>query len=60
MDYKYLETAIGVKTENLMVRLTLSEKRQLFSEAQKLGISGSAFVRLLLVNWMNSIKSERG
>ena len=60
MDYKYLETAIGVKTENLMVRLTPNEKRQLFSGAQKLGISASAFVRLLLVNWINSGKSEKG
>ncbi len=59
MDIKELETAQGIRTENLMVRMTPEEKMLMVSEAQKLGISLSAFVRLILRNWAGTIKIEK-
>jgi len=58
MDNRVYET--DARTENLMVRLTPEEKSTMFKEAQKLGISISAFVRLLLLNWANSVTFHKG
>ena len=54
MNIKY-ETSQQTRTENAFIRLTPDEKQELFREAQKAGISISAFVRLLLHNWTKSI-----
>jgi hypothetical protein len=59
MNYKKFETDQNQRTENVIVRLTLEEKHILVREAQKLGISISALVRLLLRNWTNGIKFEK-
>jgi len=59
MSYRIYETGQGIRTQTLMVRLTPSEKEILATEAQKLGISISAFIRLLLSNWTNGVKIER-
>lgn len=58
MDYKTYETGQEIRTEQMIVRMTPSEKRIIFREAQKLGISISAFVRLLLNSW-NGIELNR-
>jgi len=58
-DNRYLETGLDIRTENLMVRLTPAEKQRIASEAQKLGISISAFVRLLLSNWVNGVVFQK-
>lgn len=50
-----LETGQEVRTENVIVRLTPNEKQALVNEAQKIGISISAFFRLLLRNWADGI-----
>ena len=50
-EFIELETDQQTRTENVIVRLTPDEKTSLIQEAQKLGISISAFVRLLLTNW---------
>jgi len=55
MDNRYLETNQLNRTENVIVRLTPQEKTILFREAQKTGISVSAFIRLLLRNWSDGI-----
>ena len=55
MDNRYLETNQLNRTENVIVRLTPQEKTILFREAQKAGISVSAFIRLLLRNWSDGI-----
>jgi len=59
MDYRSLETGRETRTENLIVRLTLKEKAVFNHEAQKLGISISAFTRLLLRNWISGVKFEK-
>ena len=51
-DYRYSETGLRTRTEQVIIRATLEEKRVFFVEAQRLGISISAFIRLLLHNWM--------
>ena len=51
INYKELETDQQTRTENVRIRMTPVEKKRLFTEAQKLGISISAFVRLLLNSW---------
>lgn len=51
VDYKTYETGQETRTEQMIVRLTPTEKLTFFKEAQKLGISISAFVRLLLNTW---------
>ena len=53
IDYKHFETGLETRTENVIVRLTRSEKNTLCIEAQKLGISISAFTRLLLYSWIS-------
>jgi len=55
MDNRIYETDLNTRTETLIVRLTREEKNTLFREAQKAGISISAFIRLLLVNWSDGI-----
>lgn len=55
MDNRIYETDQNIRTENLIVRLTREEKNTLFREAQKAGISISAFIRLLLHNWSDGI-----
>jgi hypothetical protein len=45
------ETGQEVRTENTIIRQTPDEKRYLFSESQKLGISISAFLRMLVSAW---------
>lgn len=60
MNNNNLETDQSTRTENVMVRLTNEEKTALVTEAQKLGISISAFVRLLLKNWADGITFKRG
>ncbi len=54
-----LETNQETRTENVLVRLTQEEKDTLVKEAQKVGISISAFVRLLLRNYSNGIRFEK-
>jgi predicted HicB family RNase H-like nuclease len=49
------ESDLNQRTENVMVRMTPEEKQTLVIESQKAGISISAFIRLLLNNWMNNI-----
>ena len=44
-DYKEYEP-VG-KTEQIILRVTPEEKREMFIEAQRLGISVSALLRLL-------------
>jgi len=53
MNIKELETGLETKTEQVIFRLTSEEKQGLFKEAQKLGISTSAFIRLLYRSWLN-------
>ncbi|KKK49529.1 hypothetical protein LCGC14_3134140 [marine sediment metagenome] len=36
-----------------------AEKKKIENEAQKLGLSVSAFIRLLIKQWSNGIKFER-
>jgi len=55
MKNRTLETDQNTRTENLIVRLTPEEKTTITREAQKAGISISAFIRLLLRNWSNGI-----
>lgn len=52
---EHLETGAETRTENVIVRLTPKEKNQLHEEAKKAGISASAFFRLLLRNWTDSL-----
>jgi len=55
------ETPRELRTVNIIVRLTPEEKQSLFREAQKAGISISAFVRLLMRNWADGINfSKKG
>lgn len=54
-----METDLTTRTEFLMVRMTKEEKDTLAGEAQKLGISISAFIRLLLRNWSNGITFQK-
>lgn len=55
MINNYLETGQETRTENVIVRLTHAEKQSLVNEAKKVGISISAFVRLLLRNYADGI-----
>jgi len=50
-----LETDHNTKTEYLVIRVTPQEKITFAQEAQKAGISISAFIRLLLRNWADGI-----
>lgn len=45
--------------EILRLRISKSEKETVRKEAKKLGISMSAFVRLLLRQWSDGIKFEK-
>jgi len=56
---KDLETTQEQRTENVLVRLTQEEKETLVKEAQKAGMSISAFIRLLLRNWSDGIRFEK-
>ncbi len=58
-EKKDLETGLDTRTENVFIRLTPDEKHSLVQEAQKSGISISAFVRLLLRNWTDKITFEK-
>jgi len=40
-------------------RIETEEKNRIEAEAKKLGISVSAFIRLLIRNWLNGIKFEK-
>lgn len=55
-----LETGQEIRTQRLVVRMTKEEKAFLFTEAQKAGISISAFIRLLLHNWTNGVTFGKG
>jgi len=59
MNYNKLETELNQRTENVMVRMTPEEKQDMIAEAQKLGISLSAFFRLLLRNWASKVTFEK-
>ena len=59
MNHKELETGLESRTENIMVRMTPEEKQDMIAEAQKLGISLSAFFRLLLRNWASKVTFEK-
>lgn len=59
VNYKEFETRQGTKTEFQLLRLTPAEKQLLSQEAQKLGISISAFVRLLFRNWASKVTFEK-
>jgi len=59
MNNKSLETNLETRTENLIVRLTPEEKLSIGREAQKAGISISAFIRLLFRNWANGINFNK-
>ena len=54
-----LETGLGSRTEDVVIRMTPQEKQAFVIEAQGLGISLSAFVRLLLQNWTNKVTFEK-
>ena len=58
-DFSSLDTGLSTRTENVMIRLTAGEKLTLVDEAQKLGISLSAFIRLLLRNWADGINFSK-
>ena len=45
--------------ETIRFRIEEEEKRKIEAEAKKLGISVSAFIRLLIRNWSNGIKFEK-
>jgi hypothetical protein len=49
------ETDLQTRTTNVIVRLTPDEKVLLLTEAKKLGISISAFIRLLMNTWVNNL-----
>jgi len=53
IKYEYPQ---GTRTENVFIRLTPEEKRLLVTKAQQSGVSISAFVRLLLLNYTIGIK----
>jgi hypothetical protein len=55
-----LETSQEIRTQRLVVRMTKEEKDLLFQESQKAGISISAFIRLLLLNWTNGVIFSKG
>ena len=58
MNYRIYETGQETRTEQMIVRMTPTEKQAIFREAQKLGISVSAFVRLLFNSW-DGVKLNR-
>lgn len=45
--------------EVIRFRTNKNEKKMIEAEAEKLGISVSAFLRLLIKNWGDGIKFER-
>jgi len=45
--------------EVITVRMEAEDKERAEAEARKLGISVSAFIRLLIKQWNNGIKFER-
>lgn len=56
-NIKY-ETSLQTRTENLVIRVTPEEKRQLFISAQKAGIGISAFIRMLFHNYTVALKEK--
>ncbi len=56
MDYKVYETSRETRTEDVRIRLTQAEKNLMAQEAQKLGISMSALLRVMLNKWVDSNK----
>jgi len=55
------ETGQQTRTENLMIRVTPQEKVAFRIEAQKAGVSISAFIRLMMHNYSNGITfSKKG
>lgn len=59
LNKQELEIPQNIRTENIIVRLTPLEKATIISEAQKAGISISAFIRLLLRNWADGITFQK-
>lgn len=53
--YIELETDTDTRTKNVIIRITPTEKDTLAAEAQRLGISISAFIRLLLRGWVDGV-----
>ncbi len=47
------------RTENLMVKMTPTEKATLSDAAKKVGLSISDFVRLLIRQWADGITFEK-
>ena len=45
--------------KSIRFRLDDTEKEKIEAEAKKLGISVSAFIRLLIKNWSDGIKFEK-
>ncbi len=58
-EFLQYETTSEQKTENLDIRVTPAEKEMFAKEAQRLGISISAFVRLLLKNWSDQVTFKK-
>jgi len=54
-----LDTRQQVFIEVIRFRVTSEEKASIEAEAQRLGISVSAFLRLLIKQWSDGIKFER-
>ncbi|MBA7650417.1 hypothetical protein ES703_58221 [subsurface metagenome] len=45
--------------EVITIRMEAEDKEKVEAEARKLGISVSAFIRLLIKQWSNGIKFEK-
>jgi hypothetical protein len=54
LDYKDYEVGQETRTEDVRVRLTQAEKDLMQREAQKLGISMSALLRVMLNKWVEN------
>ena len=48
-----------IRDKEIRLRASAEEKRDFETEAGKLGISVSAFIRLLFKNWSDGIRFER-
>lgn len=59
-DINKLETDLATRTDQVIIRVTPEEKLAFVTEAQNMGISISAFIRLLLRNWSDGITFKRG
>lgn len=48
-----------MKPKGIFVRLTIEDKQAIREDARKLGLSVTAFVRLLYKQWSDGIRFER-